>query len=63
MCPGRLNAAIGEVLDTQSVRERCEVLGYSLAAPEQRSPAYLAKFVAAEIEKWVGPDQAERCVG
>jgi tripartite-type tricarboxylate transporter receptor subunit TctC len=51
----RLNAAIGEVLDTQSMRERFEALGYSLAAPEQRSPAYLAKFVAAEIEKWSGP--------
>jgi tripartite-type tricarboxylate transporter receptor subunit TctC len=51
----RLNAAIREVLDTQSVRERFEALGYSLAAPEQRSPDYLAKFVAAEIEKWAGP--------
>ena len=51
----RLNAAIGEVLDTQSVRERFEALGYKLAAPEQRSPDYLAKFVASEIEKWAGP--------
>ena len=51
----RLNAAIGEVLDTPSVRERFEALGYSLAAPEQRSNDYLAKFVASEIEKWAGP--------
>lgn len=51
----RLNAAIGEVLDTPSVRDRFEAFGYNLPVAEQRSPAYLAKFVETEIEKWAGP--------
>jgi tripartite-type tricarboxylate transporter receptor subunit TctC len=54
----RLNTAISEVLDTPSVRERLESLGYSLSTPEQRGPAYLAKFVVAEIEKWADPIKA-----
>ena len=51
----RLNKAMSDALDTRAVRERLDSLGVSVVPPERRSPAYLAKFVPAEIEKWAGP--------
>ncbi|MFL6947344.1 MAG: Bug family tripartite tricarboxylate transporter substrate binding protein [Xanthobacteraceae bacterium] len=51
----RLNAALGETLDTATVRERLEALGATVVAAERRSPEYLASFLAREIEKWAGP--------
>jgi tripartite-type tricarboxylate transporter receptor subunit TctC len=51
----RLNAALGETLDTATVRERLEALGATPVAAERRSPEYLASFLAREIEKWAGP--------
>ena len=54
----RLNAAVGEALDTPSVRERFEALGEEVAPPERRSPEYFAKFVAAEIARWSAPIKA-----
>jgi tripartite-type tricarboxylate transporter receptor subunit TctC len=54
----RLNGAVGEALDTPSVRERFETLGEEVAPPERRSPDYFAKFVADEIARWSGPIKA-----
>jgi tripartite-type tricarboxylate transporter receptor subunit TctC len=54
----RLADAASAALDTPSVRERIEGLGYAVAPPEQRGPDYLAKFVPAEIERWAGPVRA-----
>jgi tripartite-type tricarboxylate transporter receptor subunit TctC len=54
----RLNGAVGEALDTPSVRERFEALGEEVAPPERRSPDYFAKFVAAEIARWSAPIKA-----
>jgi len=54
----RMNGALGEALDSPSVRERLEGIGLRIAARERRSPDYLAKFVASEIEKWSGPIKA-----
>ena len=54
----RLNGAVGEALDTPSVRERFETLGEEVAPPERRSPEYFAKFVAAEIARWSAPIKA-----
>jgi tripartite-type tricarboxylate transporter receptor subunit TctC len=54
----RLNGAVGEALDTPSVRERFEALGEEVAPPERRSPDYFAKFVAGEIVRWSGPIKA-----
>jgi tripartite-type tricarboxylate transporter receptor subunit TctC len=48
----RLNAALGETLDTAAVRERLEALGATVVVAERRSPGYLASFLAREIEKW-----------
>jgi tripartite-type tricarboxylate transporter receptor subunit TctC len=58
----RLNAAIGEALDTPLVRERIEASGASVVPTERRSPEYLAKFLPAEIEKWRAPIQASGAV-
>jgi tripartite-type tricarboxylate transporter receptor subunit TctC len=47
----RLNQAIGQTLDTPSVRDRFNSIGEEVTAPERRGPEYLAKFVASEIER------------
>jgi tripartite-type tricarboxylate transporter receptor subunit TctC len=54
----RLNKALSDTLDTPAVRERLEGLGMGIPPPERRSPEYLARFVASEIEKWAGPIKA-----
>jgi len=54
----RLNAALGETLDTPLVRERLEGLGASIVAPDRRSPDYLARLLPAEIDKWAAPIRA-----
>ncbi len=54
----RLNAALGETLDTPSVRERLEGLGATVVPAERRSPEYLAAFLPREIQKWAAPIKA-----
>jgi tripartite-type tricarboxylate transporter receptor subunit TctC len=54
----RLSQAIGETLDSRSVRERFEAIGESVIPAERRGPEYFAKFVAEEIEKWGAPIKA-----
>ena len=54
----RLNQAVGETLDSPSVRERFEAIGEGVIAPERRGPEYFAKFVANEIERWSPPIKA-----
>jgi tripartite-type tricarboxylate transporter receptor subunit TctC len=54
----RLNKAMSESLETPWVRERLDGLGLDIVAPERRSPEYLAKFVASEIERWAEPIRA-----
>ncbi|MBX6424406.1 MAG: tripartite tricarboxylate transporter substrate binding protein BugD [Variibacter sp.] len=53
-----LNEAIIKTIDTPAVRERLTSMGANLAAPDRRSPEYLAKFVRSEIEKWAEPIKA-----
>ena len=48
----RLSKAASDTLDTPSVRERIEGLGYDPAPREQRTPQYMEKFLPAEIERW-----------
>jgi tripartite-type tricarboxylate transporter receptor subunit TctC len=54
----KLNTAVGRTLDDPVVRERMAAVGLSIVPPEQRSPEYLAKFVASEIERWAVPIKA-----
>jgi tripartite-type tricarboxylate transporter receptor subunit TctC len=54
----KLNDATIKAMDTPAVRERLTTLGANLATPERRTPAYLAKFLTAEIEKWAAPIKA-----
>jgi tripartite-type tricarboxylate transporter receptor subunit TctC len=54
----RLNTALSDTLDTPLVRQRLEGLGMSIPPPDRRSPEYLARFVASEIDKWSGPIKA-----
>ena len=55
---GKLNAALRKVMDSPVVQDRLGTLGLYVVAPERRTPAYLAGFVAREIEKWAVPIRA-----
>jgi len=48
----RLSEATRQTVDTPSTRSRLLELGVTPVAPERRSPQYLARFVADEIERW-----------
>src|SRR5262249_37758456 len=48
----KLNRATVAALKTPPVQRRLKEIGSDLITPEQTSPEYLGKFVAAEIEKW-----------
>jgi tripartite-type tricarboxylate transporter receptor subunit TctC len=48
----KLNRAMSDTLDDPAVRQRLEDLGLEIAAPERRTPEYLAKFVPEEVERW-----------
>ncbi len=54
----KLNAAIRKVMDNPAFAERLLTLGLIVPSPERRSPDYLGKFVAGEIEKWAVPIRA-----
>jgi len=48
----KLNKAMRDMLDNQPVRARLEELGLEIMPPEKRSPDYLAKLLAEDIERW-----------
>jgi tripartite-type tricarboxylate transporter receptor subunit TctC len=48
----RLNGAMVEALADPAVRARFAELGIDVAAREQQTPAGLATFYKAEVEKW-----------
>jgi tripartite-type tricarboxylate transporter receptor subunit TctC len=48
----KLNAATLAALDSPAVRQQMDRIGGAVVAPERRSPEYLAKFFASEIERW-----------
>ena len=54
----KLNAALSAAMDKAGFRERLSTLGLIVAAPARRSPDYLQKFIANEIEKWAVPIKA-----
>jgi len=54
----KLNAAISKALDTEAVRKRMEKLGLEAPAASRRSPEFLRKYLAEEIQRWRGPVMA-----
>jgi len=54
----RLNAAMSDALDSPAVKDRLTQLGNVVVPRAQRTPEYLAKFLASEIGKWAGPIKA-----
>lgn len=54
----RLNKALSAVQDNPAFRKRLDEQGLIGISPERRTPDYLAKFVASEIEKWAAPVKA-----
>jgi tripartite-type tricarboxylate transporter receptor subunit TctC len=48
----KLNEATVAAMNVPSVQDRLKTIGSTLVAPERRSPEYLRKFVASEIDKW-----------
>ena len=54
----KLHAAALTTINTADVKMRMQEIGADLPADERRSPEYLQKFVASEIEKWAGPIKA-----
>ena len=45
-------------VESPAVRERFKGIGVTIPAADRRSPEYLTKFVASEIERWAGPIKA-----
>jgi tripartite-type tricarboxylate transporter receptor subunit TctC len=48
----KLHAATVAAMDAPSMQQRLRKIGSDLVPPDRRSPEYLGKFVASEIEKW-----------
>jgi tripartite-type tricarboxylate transporter receptor subunit TctC len=54
----RLNKAAVDAINTPAVKEKLAGLGAEIATGEQTTPAYLAKLVKDETEKWAVPIKA-----
>jgi tripartite-type tricarboxylate transporter receptor subunit TctC len=48
----KMNKALETMIARPDVRKKLEGLGLEILPPEQRTPAYHAKFLAEDIEKW-----------
>lgn len=54
----KLNHATVEAMKTKAIRDKLESAGLRLVSDDRTTPAYLAKFVRSEIEKWAVPIKA-----
>src|SRR5215218_21583 len=54
----KLNDAAVAAMTTPAVAARLKEIGADVVAPDRRSPEFLQKFVASEIEKWAAPIKA-----
>ena len=54
----KLHNAVVQAVATPPVQQRLNELGMSPAAPDRRSPEFLAKFIPEEIAKWAAPIKA-----
>jgi tripartite-type tricarboxylate transporter receptor subunit TctC len=48
----KMNSALNDMMTRTEFREKLEALGLSIVPPEQRTPEFLAGYVAEEIERW-----------
>jgi tripartite-type tricarboxylate transporter receptor subunit TctC len=48
----KLNKAMSDTLDDPAIRKHLEDLGLEIVPPDERTPAYLAKLVPAEVARW-----------
>jgi tripartite-type tricarboxylate transporter receptor subunit TctC len=48
----KMHRAIETVVAKSDIREKMEALGLEILPPEQRTPAYLAKFLPEDVERW-----------
>jgi tripartite-type tricarboxylate transporter receptor subunit TctC len=51
----KLNQVAHAAMDTPAIKQRMLEVGVTGVAQERRSPEYLAKFVAEEVQRWEGP--------
>jgi tripartite-type tricarboxylate transporter receptor subunit TctC len=51
----KLNEVAHAAMDTPAIKTRMHEIGVTGIAPERRSPEYLARFVADEVQRWEGP--------
>jgi tripartite-type tricarboxylate transporter receptor subunit TctC len=51
----KLAKATSDTLDIPEVRARLTSLGLNIAAPERRTPEYVAAVVKSDLEKWHAP--------
>ncbi|MET0606534.1 MAG: tripartite tricarboxylate transporter substrate-binding protein [Beijerinckiaceae bacterium] len=54
----KLNASLVDALKAPAVKDRLEGLGARIATGDMTTPAYLAKLVKSETEKWAAPIKA-----
>jgi tripartite-type tricarboxylate transporter receptor subunit TctC len=59
----KFNEALIVVMNTPAFGERLRRIDLIVPEPERRSPDYLKKFVASEIEKWAAPIRASGVTG
>ncbi len=48
----RMNKVMNTMIEEPAMRKRLEELGLEILPPEQRTPEYLAKYLAEEVERW-----------
>jgi len=49
----KMNKAMSDTIDNPGVRKKLEDLGLEIVPPARRTPAYLAKYVPEEVERWI----------
>ena len=48
----KMHKAMETMIARPDIRQKLEGLGLEILPPEQRTPAYLAKFLREDIERW-----------
>ena len=59
----RMNKVMNTMIEEPAMRKRLEELGLEILPPEQRTPEYLSKYLAEEIERWKKVDHRGRHSG